>query len=157
MATRDEVYAKFGVTAEAAQLFETSLGSCVLGAKALVQGWPVTPDKEAAAKAFQKIDDSTLGDMIKAFKNHVEIDETIINQFSSALKARNRLIHGFYVRHNFKIANDAGRDEMIADLDALHDTLFLAWRIADDLAEEFWQEFLRQRNGGVLPTPPPLP
>ena len=30
MATREEVYAKFGLTAEAAQLFETELGTILL-------------------------------------------------------------------------------------------------------------------------------
>ncbi len=39
MATREEVYQKFGVTAEAAQLFETELGTLLLGAQGVNNGW----------------------------------------------------------------------------------------------------------------------
>ena len=93
MAIRDELYAKFGITAEAAQLFETELGTLILSLCGLE------------------------------------------SRFSSALRARNRLIHGFYERHNFKIQTDAGRDEMIADLEAIHEELFQAWQVAGVLTE----------------------
>jgi hypothetical protein len=35
MASRDDLYCKFGVTAEAAQLFETELGTLLLAARGL--------------------------------------------------------------------------------------------------------------------------
>ena len=41
VATRDELYAKFGVTAEAAQLFETELGPLILCVRGLEEGWQV--------------------------------------------------------------------------------------------------------------------
>ena len=56
-------------------------------------------------------------------------------RFASALKARNRLIHGWYERHSFKIQTDEGRDVMIADLEKLHTELFEAWQIAQALVK----------------------
>jgi hypothetical protein len=43
-------------------------------------------------------------------------------------------MHGFYERHDFKIQTNEGRDEMIADLEAMHTELFNAWRVADAIA-----------------------
>lgn len=40
---RDELYAKFGFTAEAAQPLETELGTLLLPLNTLEHGWHVTP------------------------------------------------------------------------------------------------------------------
>lgn len=130
MATRDELYAKFGVTAEAAQLFETELGTLLLCAHGLSRNWHVVPAGDAGRELLRDIDRSTLGGLLTKLKRHVDFDEDLTTRFSSALAARNKLNHGFYERHNFKIQTDEGRDEMMADLEALHNELFSAWRIA---------------------------
>ena len=128
MATRDELYAKFGITAEAAQLFETELGTLLLCTRGLESGWHVVPDGESGRELLRDIDKSTLGGLLSKLKRHVEFDDDLAARFASALSARNRLNHGFYERHNFKIQTDEGRDEMMADLEALHDELFGAWQ-----------------------------
>jgi len=130
MATRDQLYAKFGITAEAAQLFEVELGTLILCAKGLKNGWHVFPDAEAAQSALNQIDRSTLGNLFSSLKACVEINEDISSRFVSAVRARNRLNHGFFERHHLKIQTDEGRDAMIADLENLHDELFNAWQIA---------------------------
>ena len=66
-------------------------------------------------------------------KGRVRLEGGLEDRFASALKARNRLNHGFYERHNFQIQTDEGRDTMIADLEALHEELFQAWRIAGEM------------------------
>lgn len=132
MATRDEVYAKFGITAEAAQLFETDLNTLILAAHGLDEGWHVQPNPEAAHKLADALDASTLGALLGRLngKGIIQIDDALKARFASALKARNRLMHGFYEHHNFRIQTDEGRDRMIADLEELHTELFQAWRIA---------------------------
>ncbi|ALJ12383.1 hypothetical protein [Sphingopyxis macrogoltabida] len=130
MATRDELYAKFGITAEAAQLFETELGTLLLCARGLESGWHVVPDRERGWDLLRDIDRSTLGGLLSKLKRHVELDDDLSARFASALSARNRLNHGFYERHDFKIQTDEGRDKMMAELEALHDELFGAWRLA---------------------------
>lgn len=146
MATRDELYAKFGITAEAAQLFETSLGTVVLCAKGFNEGWHMTPDGDAATKALQDIDGSTLGRLLGKFRDELRIEPTIADQFSRALKVRNRLFHGFYERHNFKIQTAEGRDDMIADLEEMHEELFRAWRVAEGIAQVLHDAFMSWRE-----------
>ncbi len=130
MATRDEVYAKYGITAEAAQLFEAELGTLLLCADGLQNGWHVIPDRDRARAALNSVDRHTLGGLLTTLKKKVELSEELADRFAIALQARNRLNHGFFEKHNFKIQNDDGRDEMLADLENLHNELFNAWQIA---------------------------
>ena len=135
MAERHELYAKFGIAAEAAQLFETELSTLLLCLRALEHGWNVLPDGESAKAALDEIDRSTLGRHLRSLKGRVELKDDLEARLSSALEARNRLTHGFYERHNFKIQTDTGRAEMIADLDLLHAELFNAWQIAGAITD----------------------
>lgn len=130
MATRDELYAKFGIVAEAAQLFETELGSLLLCAQGLEHGWHLNTDPDSARKLLNEIDRITLGRLLARLKECIAIDEELADRFAMALKARNRLFHGFYEFHNFKIQTDEGRASMIADLEVLHGELFGAWQAA---------------------------
>jgi hypothetical protein len=132
MATRDQVYAKFGITAEAAQLFETDLNTLLLAAHGLDEGWHVQPNPERAKQLADRLDASTLGMLLKRLndKSPVQIDDALKERFTSAMKARNRLIHGFYERHNVCIQTDEGCNKMIADLEELHTELFEAWQLA---------------------------
>jgi hypothetical protein len=134
MASRDDVYCKFGITAEAAQLLETSLGTLLLGVEGMQKGWHTLPQPEEAAAALERIEKSTLGTLLKELKQLVTFEGDLPAFFLSALKTRNRLMHGFYERHNVKIQTDEGRDTMLADLEAMHTELFNAWQVADAMS-----------------------
>jgi hypothetical protein len=134
MVERHELYAKYGIAAEAAQLFETELGTLLLCLRALDKGWHIVPDGEAAQETLDEIDRSTLGRLLHNLKRHIKIEGDLEDGFLSALEARNRLSHGFFERHNLKIQTEHGRKEMVADLDRLHRELFHAWRSAGDLS-----------------------
>lgn len=146
MATRDELYAKFGITAEAAQPFETELGTLLLSVSAIEKGWYVKPDPVNARKALDQIEAHSLGRLLGVLKGKVSFDEHLVELFTSALKARNRLNHGFYERHNFKIQTEAGRDAMIPDLEELHEELFQVWRIASGLTGAMAELVTKLRN-----------
>lgn len=133
MADRHELYAKYGIAAEAAQLFETELGTLLLALRGLENDWHLVSDGAAARDVLDTIDRSTLGRVLNDLKRHITIEGDLEEGFSSALKVRNRLMHGFFERHNFKIQTKKGRREMVADLDRLHGELFAAWRVADKL------------------------
>ena len=150
MATREELYAKFGITAEAAQLFETELGTLLLSVNAIENGWHVTPDPVNARKALDQIEAQTLGRLLGVLKGKVAFDEHLVERFASALKARNRLNHGFYQRHNFKIQTDEGRDVMIADLEELHEELFQVWRMALALTATMGELVAKLQNDQVI-------
>jgi hypothetical protein len=95
MASTDDVYRKFGMAAEAAQLFETELGTLLIGARAHENGWHVVgPDHETGLKFVREIDGQTLGTMLKRLQGTVKFDELMSARLISALKARNRLMHG---------------------------------------------------------------
>jgi hypothetical protein len=130
MADRHELYAKYGIAAEAAQLFETELNTLLLCLRALQNGWHIVPDSERASAALREIDKKTLGGLIRDLKPYMNLDEAAEAHFVAALDARNRLTHGFFERHNFKIQTAFGRDEMVADLERLHRQLLQAWQIA---------------------------
>lgn len=134
MASRDELYAKFGITAEAAQLFETALGTFLLGAEGLKRGWHEAPDRTKATETVSRIEKSTLGRLLKSTQGVIEFDDALIAAFQKALATRNRLMHGFYLRHDFSIQTDEGRDEMINDLEEMHTSLFNAWQLADTMS-----------------------
>lgn len=133
MATRDELYAKFGITAEAAQLFEVELGSLLLCARAIEQGWSFKVDSDKARELLDSIDRSTLGHLLGNLKKYVGLDAGLADRFASALQVRNRLFHRFYESHNFKIQTDEGRDAMVSDLEAMHVELFNAWQVASGM------------------------
>lgn len=133
MPDRHELYAKYGITAEAAQLFETELGTLLLSLRGFENGWHLVPDEAAARAVLETIDQSTLGRVLNGLKRHIPIEGDLEESFSSALRARNRLMHGFFERHDFKIQTEDGRREMIEDLDSMHGELFAAWQVASDL------------------------
>ena len=97
---------------------------------------------------MREIDRTTLGGLLTKLKRHVEIDDDLSARFASALVARNRLNHGFYERHNFKIQTDEGREVMIADLEALHDELFTAWQLAGAMTSLASEVIMRERERG---------
>jgi hypothetical protein len=134
LATRDEVYAKFGITAEAAQLFEVELGSLLLCARAIEQGWRSKADSDKARKLLHDIDRSTMGHLLNNLKKCVRLDDGLADRFASALQTRNRLFHRFHESHNFKIQTDEGRDAMMADLETMHVDLVNAWQVASSMA-----------------------
>jgi hypothetical protein len=118
------------ITAEAAQLCETELGTLILYVQGVSSDWRAVPDPESAQAALDRIERSTLGGLISALNRQVGIDENTAERFASALQARNRLNHGCDERHNFKLEIDEERNEMFADLEGLHTELFNALQVA---------------------------
>lgn len=135
MASRDEIYAKFGVSAEAAQLFETDLGTILLGLEGSKHRWHLSPDPITAANFMEKLDRKTLGQVLDAVQKMITLAPTVVDVFQSGLSARNALNHGFYARHNFAIQTQEGRQQMLDDLEALHQQLFHAWQVAQQVRD----------------------
>jgi hypothetical protein len=128
-------------------LFETEVGTLLLCARGLELGWHIVPDVASAKDLLREIDRSTLGGLLSKLKRHVGLDDELPERFSSALAARNRLNHGFYERHNFKIQADEGCDEMMSDLEALHTELFGAWQLASAMSSLASDVITREGKG----------
>jgi hypothetical protein len=108
MAARHELYAKYGIAAEAGQLFETELGTLLLCLRGLDEGWTILPDRDAAREVLDEIDRSTLGRLLHRLKRHLNIEGGLEESFSSTLEARNQLMHGFFQNPQFQ-DSDPGR------------------------------------------------
>jgi len=133
MATRDDIYHKFGITAEAAQLLELELGTLLMSCHGLKRRLWEKEKSPEANKLYKKIDKSTLGMIISEVKKNMTVAENIETTLTEALKIRNELIHSFYWKHNFKIESDDGRDAMMEDLENMHDKLFNAYQLSQTM------------------------
>ena len=130
MPTLDDVYRKFGEVSEAAQLLETELGNILLSVRGFENGLFSKMDQEIAAAILEKVNRSTLGQLVKAVGSAAASPEAIEKTFALALKERNRLAHDFYREHNFRRNTDEGRDIMLKDLEQMHEHIITAYKAA---------------------------
>lgn len=134
MASADQMYVKFGQTAEAAQLFETDLSTIVLAIEGRKNAWHISPNVTQARAFYERLNRKTLGQLLQEVGRHISLDDDTAELFNEALNARNLVNHGFFERHNFAIQTEDGRQGMIEDLDRLHSRLHGAWKIAQKVA-----------------------
>lgn len=130
MASLDDVYHKFGEASEAAQLLETQLGNILLTLEAIESDFLLADRQEDARETLRKINQSTLGQLIKKIKRRHPGFEHADVLFSKALTKRNRLSHSFFRSHNFRRNSSEGCDIMLEDLESIHETVFEAYKVA---------------------------
>ena len=131
MPTLDDVYQKFGMVSEAAQLLETELGSLLFDFGFVKEGLLIpTPaaNRERAAELLNRINRQTLGQLIRNAKRHTEALDQMEPLIGTALEERNRLAHHFYRQHNLRRNSDGGRSIMLNDLESIHDVLLKAYK-----------------------------
>ena len=127
MPTLEQVYAKFGEVAEAAQLLEVELGNLLLEAAIDQHGLAKVQSEGLARKILGEIDRKTLGQLVAAVRQQVPPPASLLDELVAALAERNRLNHSFYRQHNFRRNSDEGRALMLADLQAMHDRILGAY------------------------------
>jgi hypothetical protein len=128
MPSLDDVYRKFGEASEAAQLLETELGTLLLQIGAIEANLLQNPDSERATEIYRRINRQTLGQLIKSIGNAPDSLAHLDDLLAQALKARNRLAHSFYLRHNLRRNSEEGRAIMLEDLESIHDKLLKAYK-----------------------------
>ncbi len=128
MPTLDDVYRKFGETAEAAQLLETQLGTRLLSVRGEEHNLFTDPNPELAEEIYSTINRHTLGQLIKGLKSTPQSLDALESLLLNALQERNRLSHSFYRQHNFRRNSEEGRALMLNDLESIHDTLLRAYK-----------------------------
>jgi hypothetical protein len=134
MPTLDEVYRKFGEVAEAAQLLETELGTILLCVRGIEHDLFGGDKGELATEIYNRINKSTLGQLLKQHAKSAGLSEDLDVLFANALTERNRLFHSFYRKHNFRRNSDEGRAEMLLDLDRKHGMILEAYKTAMQLS-----------------------
>jgi hypothetical protein len=129
MPTIDDVYQRFGMVSEAAQLLETELGTLLFGFGIVQEGLLTpTPNKARAAEMLDGINRQTLGQLIRSTKRHTAALDHLEPLIGTALEERNRLAHHFYRQHNLRRNSDGGRSIMLDDLESIHDVLLKAYK-----------------------------
>ena len=128
MTTLNEVYCKFGETAEAAQLLETQLGTMLFALNASAENLFEAKNPERAAEILDGVNGHTLGQLLKRLGKTTDFLDSLESQLVQALGERNRLSHVFYRQHNLRRRSGEGRDIMLKDLEQIHDTLLNAYK-----------------------------
>jgi hypothetical protein len=124
----DDVYRKFGDASEAAQLLETELGNRLIEHGIVKENLANQRDPHRAADLFREINKHTLGQLIAKLKTKNQSIANLEGVLAKALDERNRLFHSFYRQHNLRRNSDEGRQRMLDDLDAIHNTLLDAYK-----------------------------
>lgn len=128
MPTIQDVYAKFGEVAEAAQLLETELGNLLWLADIVEHNLLDEPDPELAMNLIDEINRKTLGKLIRATKAKAPLPPNVEQLLVQALDERNRLSHSFYRQHNFRQNSEDGRTIMLEDLRKIHECVWEAYK-----------------------------
>jgi len=129
MPTLDDVYRKFGQTAEAAQLLETQLGNDLFFESAVGEGLLERQNPTRAQELLDRVNSQTFGQLLTRLKAKGLTSDEVAEALTEALNERNRLFHNFYRQHNFRRNSDAGRALMMQDLDAMHEALIRAYKL----------------------------
>ena len=124
----DDVYRKFGETAEAAQLLDTELGTMLLTVLGGSEGLIANPNPKRAAEILDQINAQTLGQLLSRLKSQTTSLDDVEALLLRALDERNRLAHSFYRQHNLRRNSDQGRAIMMEDLKRIHDTVLNAYK-----------------------------
>ena len=119
----EDVYQKFGMVAEAAQLLECELGTILFTSEACAAALLSKPDPFRATEIYRAINRRTLGQLFKQAAKSNKILKGVEGEFEKVVKNRNRLFHTFYRDHNFRRNSSDGCQVMLDDLEEIHDTL----------------------------------
>ena len=127
----DELYAKFGRTAEMAQVMELEAGNLALSYVLIAFDVNnLTKEQKLFLKSLSEdIDRRTFGNLVSIMKKSMNIDQKIKDKIDSALEKRNYLTHRFFRTHNFAIHSAEGRAKMIEELSNLHEAFSIAHTI----------------------------
>jgi hypothetical protein len=127
-----DVYARFGAAAARASAFERNLTNILLLEARLAGRAPNAEDLDRIEEELQK-KKATLGTLIKAVKEAIDVPDLTIRIMNLALERRNYLIHQFLHDKAFEFSTDAGCERMIKELLEIEATLLAADRKVDEI------------------------
>lgn len=121
-----DVYTHFGQASMWSQALEAGVGN-LLQIYHAVTGITLTP--EELSENRRKINDDTLGGVIRDIKKRIDFSDTgSVELLDTALKGRNSLHHGFFKQRSHQLQTARGRRAVIAEIEELR----AAFERADD-------------------------
>jgi hypothetical protein len=139
------LYLEFGRTAEVAQIMEMEAGNLALSFVSLAfDPSKITDDERGLLRAIvDDVNSRTFGNLLKQIRTIGGVSESIQRIVEEALEKRNYLVHKFFRSHNLRINSEEGRNEMIADLRAIHESLSRAHAVLAGMTQTLNQAFGR--------------
>ena len=139
------LYFEFGRTAEMAQIMEMEAGNFALSFVSLAfDPSKVTDDERDLLRAIvDDVNSRTFGNLLKQIRKIGDVSENIRRIVDEAIEKRNYLVHKFFRSHNLRINSEEGREEMIADLRAIHESLSRAHAVLSGMTHTLNQAFGR--------------
>ena len=128
MVSCQELYATYGMAAEAAQALETEAGNVALAFAALFRGTDALDDSQRQfySALVDDVNSRTLGNLLGKIKQLGHLDQKILDIINDALERRNYLTHRFFRTHNFAIYSETGRAAMMEELRDIQQRFALA-------------------------------
>lgn len=116
--TEHEVFRDFGFAAFSAQMLEASIVTILLAAEYAGKIEIKKPKKRMDTESEIYLSERTLGQLVAILKEG-GIGEPLIEQIDDALKARNYLMHHFFVWNAENYQSEEGRGAMLKELQQL--------------------------------------
>ena len=138
-----ELYCKYGRTAEMAQVMEFEAGNFVLACISVMFDPKTITDEQRRMfrSVIDDVDRRTFGNLLNQIRNTATISEEIEKTVTEALEKRNYLTHKFFKAHNFAINSEEGRKAMNAELDDIYRALNLAHAVLSGMTHTLNQAF----------------
>ncbi|EKY4197772.1 hypothetical protein QNE44_004860 [Vibrio harveyi] len=133
-----EVFAFYGLASFNAQCAEKALVNFVMGYK-LVDDSALT--EEQWLELYERLNSNTFGRLLGHIKKRVELPDALVTHLDSALQKRNWLAHDFFYDYAVHMTEQAGRIQMINELQSLITMFQIADRAIEKLSSVVWREF----------------
>ncbi|MBC8286328.1 MAG: hypothetical protein H8E42_02515 [Nitrospinae bacterium] len=127
-----EVYARYGLTAYTAQLFEIELGQFLIH---VLQMQNLVRTVEELDSIVNNISQKTLGFILNELKKKTKLEPRLEEKLKIAVDKRNYLTHHYFYKNSFKFFSKKGQAEMIAELNALRELFEEAENISLSLSK----------------------
>ncbi|WP_071287728.1 hypothetical protein [Mycolicibacterium llatzerense] len=114
-----EVYARFGLTAFKAQVFDHALVNLLTVAGSIDGGM----SSEQVDECFERLFRKTAGGLVTEVSNQSWLDPEDLQICRTAVSERNRLIHRFFRDHAENFMTSRGQQVMLDDLGAIADLI----------------------------------
>jgi len=111
-----EVYAKYGLAMYLAQVIEHGLANLVLYAGTFHR---IVTDETHVDALLDEMFSKTMGGQLHAVLGLIEFSEDQIERLQQVQKKRNMLAHSFWRERVGKTGSQAGRNDLLAELDAI--------------------------------------
>jgi hypothetical protein len=138
-----DLYRLYGVAAHNCCNIEYRIGCLLLGPK-----WKETKElnPEKVSEVYDKLYCWTLGELLRAYKQHFTFTEKQMSVMDDVLKKRNYLAHKFFGNYGIRMEDPGVLEQMISELKEL---TIVFQSVSQSLDPERWENHQSSGDGGL--------